>query len=370
MSGLSKAKHLLQLAGEQSSEKRRQLLREITDIFLVDPEGYSDTEQECFGDIISHIALSLDAQTRADLAERLADMKAAPRKVIRQLATDDIVVASPILERNPSLSDVDLIEIVRSSGGAHQASVARRDGLSVCVSDVLVEDGQAEAVQALLENESANIARVTMQRAISRSANDPRLQAPLVARCDMPVEMLQDMFWFVSPALRRQIVQVISKVDPSTLGKLKIEADLDSRAAPRKEDPLHVRAREYVDRMQKGGWLNRALLVDLLRRKSIPELIVGFARLVKVPETTALRILHDRSGEGLVIACRAGDFDRSTFATFVKMGMPGCPRSDAEFKDMLEMFDKTTIETAQRVMRFWRIRQTNLVVVNNGDGKA
>lgn len=213
MSGLGKAERLLQLAKEQSSDKRRQLLREITDIFLISPESYTASEQEHFGEIISHVAQAADAQARAYLAERLADVKVAPRKIVKQLINDTIGIARPLLERNPSIVDSDLIEVIRSKNVAYQASIARRNKLDASVSDALVDNGAADAVRVLIENETAHIAPATMEKAVCRSEREAVLQGPLVARSDVPVELLQDMFWFVSPGLRRKIVAASAGTD-------------------------------------------------------------------------------------------------------------------------------------------------------------
>ena len=51
--------NLLDLAREPSSEKRRQLLRQVTDLFLDAPEELSASEIGHFSDVIGRIAFDL-----------------------------------------------------------------------------------------------------------------------------------------------------------------------------------------------------------------------------------------------------------------------------------------------------------------------
>jgi len=47
---------LLDLAKETSSEKRRELLRQVTDVFLADAGARSDKEAAMFDEIVGHVA--------------------------------------------------------------------------------------------------------------------------------------------------------------------------------------------------------------------------------------------------------------------------------------------------------------------------
>ena len=63
---------LLDLAKEGSSEKRRELLRQITDVFLADPPERSDRESMLFDEIVGAVAADLETQVRIELARKVA----------------------------------------------------------------------------------------------------------------------------------------------------------------------------------------------------------------------------------------------------------------------------------------------------------
>ena len=357
MTVFNRLQNLVDLAKEPSSEKRRDLLREVTDVFLEQPDQYNPMEREYFGEIMGKVAQSVEREIRKDLAMRLSDVAAAPEAVIKQLADDEIEVAKSILENSLALSDGDLIDIIKKKGAEHQSAVARRVHVSEEVSDTLVDHGANEALVTLVANQGAQISRDTMKKVVVRAETDEELHAPVLDRADLPPDLMHDMFWFVSSALREQILTTTSDIDVDILDGILAETErkvgtLVTGAMPEKTD-----AQIYIDKMSGQRQLNESLLVQLLREKRIPELICGFSRLAKIGEDTARRIIFDKSGEGLAVACKANRFDRSTFSTFVLLGSPEGSRSIEETYELLDLYDRVPIDVAQRTIRFWRVRR-------------
>ena len=102
---------LLDLAKEGSSEKRRELLRQITDVFLSDPPERTDRESMLFDEIIGAVAADLETQVRVELAKKVAVSNVAVHRTARRLAMDVIEVARPVIENSKSLSEADLLEV-------------------------------------------------------------------------------------------------------------------------------------------------------------------------------------------------------------------------------------------------------------------
>jgi len=108
--GSNKLERLVNLASETGSDQRRQLLSEITSVFLEDTNSYSDVENQFFGEIMGKVAFDLEKEVRQELAKSLATEASAPRDLIMRLAHDEISVAKPIIEKSPVLNDDDLVE--------------------------------------------------------------------------------------------------------------------------------------------------------------------------------------------------------------------------------------------------------------------
>ena len=83
----SRLPDLIGLAREDSSEKRRALLRELTEHFF-GATAHSEAENEHYGIVLAHLADDMEDAVRAELAERFAPVPDAPRRLIRRLAED------------------------------------------------------------------------------------------------------------------------------------------------------------------------------------------------------------------------------------------------------------------------------------------
>ena len=71
-------------------------------------------------------------------------------------------------------------------------------------------------------------------------------------------------------------------------------------------------------------------------------------------------MLSDPTGEAIAIACKSSNFDRSTFSTIILLMDKGQLRNLNNTNVLLRIYDKIDTETAQRVMRFWRVRKMTL----------
>jgi len=357
MTDLTHLRDLIDLAKEPSSERRRELLRGVTDLFLEDPGAYTNLEAEHFSDIMGTIARSLETNVRADLSMRLASVAEAPRDLVTQLANDEISVAAPILENSLALSEEDLLDIIRQCSNAHRTAVAGRADVNETISDALVDHGDDEVVKALIQNESAQIGQNTIHKVVNRAAKSEQLQAPLVDRQDLPPDILHDIFWVVSTKLRTRILERSANLDPEIVDRVLAQTERRVMKDANRRTDERSRAQQFIDRKVELRELSETLLVNLIRANRVPELICGFARIAKIDEDTAERILRDPSGEGLAIACKATRLDRQTFSTLALLGAQKMKRSVKATRDLLDIYDQIPQDMAQRAMRFWRVRR-------------
>ena len=126
---------LEQLAAEPSSERRRELLHRLTDLFIEGTDSFVDHESSLFGDIVCKILDDVVEEARSDLAERVAHLESFPPDVVRKLAADVIEVALPILEKSTLLTDRDLIEIAEEKSQEHLMAISRRKELREAVTE-------------------------------------------------------------------------------------------------------------------------------------------------------------------------------------------------------------------------------------------
>jgi uncharacterized protein (DUF2336 family) len=348
---------LIDLAQKSSSENRRQLLREVTDLFLEAPEAHSDTEQEHFGSIMGQIARDVEMALRRDLAEKLATVPGAPKSLIVQLANDEIDVARPILMQSAGLGDRELLAVVHGKGQEHLAAIAARKAVSTVVTGALVKRADDAVLEQLVANQGAAFSREAMEQVVARAEGNERLHAPVLGRKDLPPDLMQDMFFFVSSQLKAFILKRSQEMDPGELDRALAGAERRAARRLRQVQTPESAAERFVAEKESKRELNEMLLTSLLRERRMPEFKACFARLTGIDARTVRHILGDKGHEGLAIAARAARFDRSTFSTIILLTDPEAQHAPGEVQKSLALYDKIPVETAQRIIRFWKVRR-------------
>jgi uncharacterized protein (DUF2336 family) len=360
MSGHTQLRDLIDLAKEPSSERRRELLRNVTELFLEQPADHNALERGHFSDIMGQVAKSMEVEVRSELAHRLAGVAEAPRDLINQLAHDEIDVATPILEGNTSLTEEDLLQIIQKKGNAHRTIVAARPDVNETISDALVDHGNDQVIHTLVCNENAKIAQQTISKVVDRASHNEALHSPLLDRKDLPADVMHNLYWVVSGKLRTRILEKSADLDPEIVDRVLADSERKLLKNLAKNDQERTRAQQFIDRKVALRELSETLLVDLVRANRLDELVCGFAKMVKIDEATAERILYDESGEALAIACKAIRFDRVTFSTLALLSPAQTKRELKDTRELLAVYEDMPQELALRAMRFWRVRRDTI----------
>lgn len=352
---LEHLENLARLAKEASTEGRQELLRQVTNLFMESPEALSQTEIEYFGDIMGRLVFELEMKVRQHLAETISGVGAAPLDLVKRLANDAIEVARPVLMKSGILKDADLIEIVKNCGQEHLLAVSKRATVSEKVADALVEKGDEKVLGSLAGNAGAAISRGALEKMVARSEGSESIQEPLVKRADLPPDLVQKMFSFVSDALREHILATGAGIDASQVDGWLAETKswLGSDGVSGETTP----AEKFILRKEQLNQLNTAMLVKLMREGKIAEFVAGLARLARIDLSTARQTVFDPSGQRLAVVCKALAIDNDTFAELVDLTNTKNVRSREDKIALVGVYGRITPETAQRAMRFLRTRQ-------------
>jgi len=68
------------LSSETSSDKRRDVLCRVTDLFFLTAERQTADDITIFGNVMERIAYELEVEARAELSERISECDKAPRR--------------------------------------------------------------------------------------------------------------------------------------------------------------------------------------------------------------------------------------------------------------------------------------------------
>jgi uncharacterized protein (DUF2336 family) len=346
---------LLDLAREGSSEKRRELLRQITDVFLAQPLDRSESEAVLFDEIVGAVAQDLETQVRIELSRKVADSPGPLRRTARRLAMDDIEVARPVLERSRSLTESDILEVIEAKSQDHLMAVTKRPDIGEKVSSVLVAKGEDRVLVSLLQNDSAKINRETYERVVERVEASPILHASFVRNAHVPLDLLNTVYLRVEHDLRREIMRKFHGVSPAEL-EAALEASRNRLSAAYGALPDdYAAAKEYVTALDKRGSLKPAMLVQLLRESRKTAFLIAFSQLVDVEFDLGRRLLETKDLDGLAMLSRGAGFDRGLFVTICLLIL-GDNGGLSKTEEYGKLYEQVPVSAAQRALRFWKVR--------------
>lgn len=356
MAIISRLNNLVELAKEKSSERRRTLLREVTDLFFEETPETDTTVSHKFDALLSTLAEQAAQDTREELAERFADTPYAPRGLILQLAQDAIEVAAPILSRSNGLTDADLIDIAQTAEQTHLKAISQREIVPEQVSEAIVRRGDDETVAKLVGNDGAKLSRDAFEAVSQRAETAECIQGPLVERGDTPNDLLADLMLAVNTHLRETIQDRFDTLDPDVLEQAM--AASRARLATRLTEDREIEdARKYVKSMAVRKQLNGTLLARLLRERALIRFNVAFAELTGVDYMTAKRAIDQDCIDPLALICKAAGFDKGLFVTLAVLRGSASEEAFRDAPALGALYDAVSNDDAARAMRFWRMRR-------------
>jgi uncharacterized protein (DUF2336 family) len=338
-----------------SAERRAEMLRSVTDLFLGNAEQYNHEQVDLFGDVLNLLIEQVEKQVLPELSRRLAPVEVAPRAVVQKLARhDDVAVAAPVLSQSPLLSDHDLIEIAEKQGQEHLSAISERKRIAAAVTDILVERGDTSLLRKLTQNDGASFSQAGFGVLTRRAETDEQLTETLALRADLPPQLLEQLMTQATEAVRNRLAARLTPSDQEILKRiLPLISERTLRAAaPVRDFRL---AETIVDKLQESSELNEAAVADFAHKRRYEEMTVGLARMCSAPITLLDRLMQNPRYDGILVACKSSGLHWPTFKAILASRFSVQPTT-AEFERARSDFLKLSAATAQRMFRFWLVR--------------
>jgi uncharacterized protein (DUF2336 family) len=341
----------------RSAEQRVETLRRISDLFLHHADSITSTQIEVFDDVFLHLVRQVENKALAELGIRLAPIDNAPLEVIRHLARhDDVTVAAPVLSESRRLTDSDLIEIARVQTEGHLLAISARAQLVPQVTDVLVERGGQEVVRKVAGNAGAAFSDKGFGILVKRAETDDVLAATVGTRLDLPSPVLNELLRKASETVRARIL---------ASAPIAAREDIHNAVAAASDDIEQeaTALRDYgpalaaVERLRARGELDEAVLLEFVQRHRYEETVACLSVLSMAPVELIERLMQNVRPDGLIVVCKAAELKWPTVSAiltgrFTHHSIPAQAIQDARAE-----FLKLTVATAQRVVRFWKVRE-------------
>ncbi len=335
-------------------ERRVQMLKHITALFLDGAGRFNDEHVDLFDDVFGRLIAEIEAKARAELSHRLAPVANAPAGVVRRLANDDdISVAAPVLLKSKRLADSDLVDIVRSKSQAHLLAISSRNGVAEKVTDELVRRGDRAVVSKVAENRKARLSNGSFSTLVSRAERDGELAEKVGLRPDIPPALFRELLLKATELVQQRLLEA---ADPETQAEIrrvlaKVSQDFGAHAV---RD--YAAAQNTVDTLRRHGKLDEAALIAFARACQYEETVAALAALCAVPIDVVDRLMNGDRPDPILILCKSQNWGWQTVRVIIT-ARPGSKGTSSQGLDAAySNFERLSSTTAQRVMRFWQAR--------------
>jgi uncharacterized protein (DUF2336 family) len=272
--------------------------------------------------IMAIMAQDAAVLVRRALSVALKNSPKLPREIAARLARDIDSVALPVIMNSPSLTDSDLVEILRAAPPSKQVAVASRETLSTTVTGAIAQYGVTEAVERALANDNAHFDEAGLSVALDRFAGVSNVMQAMVHRASLPAGVTEKLVSMVSGSLFDHLVNHHElppqiAIDLAISTRERVTLDIVEQASLQSDLP------RFVKQLNLNGRLTPSILMRGLCLGQMEFVEHAMAELAGLSHQRIWLLVHDKSPLGLKSA-----FDRA--------GLP--PRMLSAFRAALDVY--------------------------------
>ncbi len=339
-----------------SLEKRALTVTRIANLFVDSAAQFNEEHIGLFDDVLCRLVVEIETKARAEMSRTLASIANAPTNLMRKLAhDDDIAVAGPVLTQSSRLQETDLVEVAKTKGQAHLVAIAGRNNIGEAITDVLVRRGNPEVARNVADNQSARLSEGGFSALVRRAEADGELAEKVGQRPDIPPHLFRDLLVRATAVVQQRL---LSAAKPETRAEIqrvldKVSQEL-SKSAPARDYSAALRT---VLALYQTGKLGEPELADFAKDKKVEETVAALSVLCGVPIDTADRLMAGDRPDPVLILCKAASYGWNTARAIIMSRPTVKGTSNHSLDTAYANFEKLSPSTAQRVVRFWQVRQ-------------
>ena len=343
--------------GSKDLARRAEVLRRVTDLFVLQSGSFSDDQIELFDIVMGKLIDNIESAARAQFGSRIAKLPDAPRGVVRLLAQDTAIeVAGPLLTHSERLDVDTLVDTARTRSQDHLLAISTRKVLVEAVTDVLVDRGNSAVVSSTAQNAGAKFSEFGMSTLVRKARDDSDLALCVWSRPDIPRQNLVKLFVDASEAVKNQLVEA----DPRRAELIKsmvAQATDDIQTKARAGSNDFALASNQVRELNAAGKLNEAQLLAFADEGNFDRVVATLALMCDLPVGLVERALVQNQTEQIVVLARALEISWATTMKLLLMhaGVNGSSRQqlDVTFAN----FYRLQPATARTALKFYRMRE-------------
>jgi hypothetical protein len=346
-----RATSLLEQAQEHMVHHRRLLETALSDVLSGGAAHLSERDLALYSGILGKLIAGIEAALAGTLRDALPEeLPGRPGEALAHLAEGEAEAVRPILLESGRLADLGLFEAVY-----HRRLEQRlADALRAVPGTTSISNEKGEdAVQGLLEHPQSEIREATKTYLVEEARRLDSYQEPLLRPKDLDRGLVERLAWGVAAALRVHLVDLDTApdaLDGALEGAVKdLIEGMAGEASPA------ARLAELLDEQEL---LTHELPAQVLRQGEVALFEALFGRLSGLAPPRLQRVLYDREGLLLAIACRALGLGAPEFGRIIGFAhLAHGPQGDIAARDVKAArarFEAMDPEAARQVLGLWR----------------
>jgi Uncharacterised protein conserved in bacteria (DUF2336) len=348
----------IELAIKNGPERDRvTTLRRVTDLFLNDADRLNEEQITVFDDVLCLLIRKIEGGALIELSKRLAPIDTSPIEVIRRLARDEAIeVAGPVLAQSRRLSTSDLVEIAATKGQAHMLAISGRAQLDESVTDVLLSRADDEVTFKLATNSGARFSQTGYGVLVKDAGANDRLAETVGLRFDIPPQFLHELLQRATEAVQARILSLAPPETRDVIqGVITDIAKTVAKTAVARRD--FTNAELLIDSMERCGQLNERALLEFAIQRKYEEMTVALARLSSTSLKIISGLMTGLRNDAPLVPCKAADLKWPTVEAVLRNRHSGHKIADQIIETARNDYDRLTVATAQRILRFMQVRE-------------
>jgi hypothetical protein len=352
-----------------AATRRVEILRQITDLFLLNNSAMQPEQIAVFDTVMLRLTAALETRARAEFAKRLADVVSAPPQTIIALAHDEIEVAAPVLTHSPQLSSEDLVGVALAKGDEHHMAVSAREHLHEDVTDILMTVGSPQVQKAVMNNPTARLSKRSLNIVALQANADEALQDLLQSRTHVPHAQLEALLPIAKASVQQKLTLNLSLDNAADTAVIKniVETcaqDIDQTIRTDSSVPIvSTYTQQQLDLTYKEleknhveGQLSELVLADYALSGNVIATICGLSIMAGIKRKTAEELFQAADHDLLLIICKSQNWAWSTARALLKAR--GASRvGQRQIDQAFESYSMLNYATAQRILRFLHVRE-------------
>jgi uncharacterized protein (DUF2336 family) len=333
------------IASDPSSEARGKLLVAMGEM-VFDRRQPTASEVSALCSVAKLLLKMADDGARSEFAGKIATSRLVPRDMVFLLLQDKVIVAGPLLQKSPVLSDDDLLAFAESLTDDRLQFVAQRDKLGKALVEILVSRGNETVQLAISENTSAELSAKSLQVLIGKAETSEPLCRSLVRRTEVSKSDAERLVHLITKMLKaRMKAQAKSPIEPAAMPVIEVPE------APRPAKPAQkASVGDLIARIRAGQMGADEALTQLADDDRFNDLTALISNLSRMDDISVMRLLVRADANGIGMILKALELSDRTFAAIVALRKRRLKISEVQARYDREDFAKLSVADSKATL--------------------